>query len=92
LAAQELIEELFGRDLPGSGRWRVANTEVSDRLSVPVLHLTADRDRIAPASTKPAGPHAGIDSGHVGMVVGSSRARLLEDLQRFLHPACRSTS
>src|SRR5205085_9380929 len=29
-AAKELIEELFGEDRPGSGRWQVADTRVVD--------------------------------------------------------------
>ena len=70
-AAKELIEDLFGRDLPGSGAWLG-----TDELHVPALHLTADHDRIAPAATAAAGPRAGIPSGHVGMIVGSAREQL----------------
>jgi polyhydroxyalkanoate synthase len=83
-AAKELIEELFGEDLPGSGRWLVGGKDVTDELSVPALHLTADHDRIAPASTAPAGRAIGIASGHVGMIVGSARAQLQLELSRFL--------
>lgn len=78
-AAKELIEELFGRDLPGSGGWIG-----SDRLSVPALHLTAEHDRIAPAATAPAGERIAIPSGHVGMIVGSARQRLHQALAAFL--------
>ena len=88
-AARELIEDIFGRDLPGTGRWTVGKLPVSDQLPVPALHLTAERDRIAPASTAPAGETIGIASGHVGMIVGSARARLHQELARFLDPACR---
>jgi polyhydroxyalkanoate synthase len=87
-AAQELIEDLFGRDLPGSGEWRVGGHAVTDRLELPALHLTAERDRIAPAPTAPAGETIGITSGHVGMIVGSHRTRLHEALKAFLTP-CR---
>ena len=78
-AAKELIEDLFGRDLPGSGQWIG-----SDELSVPALHLTAEHDRIAPTATAPAGDKVAIASGHVGMIVGSARERLHEALRVFL--------
>lgn len=78
-AAKELIEELFGKDLPGSGRWIG-----SDELAVPALHLTAQHDRIAPPATAPAGERIAIPSGHVGMIVGSARHKLHEALRRFL--------
>lgn len=87
-AARELIEDLFGRDLPGSGEWRVADRAVNDELDVPLMNLTAEHDRIAPASTAPDGETVGIASGHVGMIVGSARARLHGELKRFLTP-CR---
>ena len=87
-AARELIEDLFDRDLPGAGEWNVGGRAVTDALRVPLLNLTAERDRIAPASTAPAGQTIGIASGHVGMVVGSARARLHEALQAFVAP-CR---
>jgi polyhydroxyalkanoate synthase len=83
-AARELIEELFGKDRPGSGRWTVAGQAVKDELAVPALHLTATRDLIAPAATAPAGHTIGIESGHVGMIVGSARARLHGALKEFL--------
>ena len=79
-AARELIEDLFGRDLPGSGQWIA-----SDELAVPTLHLTAEHDRIAPAATAPAGERIAIPSGHVGMIVGSARQRLHETLAEFLN-------
>jgi polyhydroxyalkanoate synthase subunit PhaC len=78
-AAKELIEDLFGKDLPGSGQWIG-----SDKLDVPALHLTAEHDRIAPAETAPAGETVAIASGHVGMIVGSARERLHQALAEFL--------
>ena len=62
-AAKELIEELFGEDRPGSGRWQVAGRPMTDELAVPTLHLTAARDLIAPAATAPAGTVVGIAIG-----------------------------
>jgi polyhydroxyalkanoate synthase len=85
-AARELIEDLFGRDLPGSGQWRVGSRVVTDGVSVPLLNLTAERDRISPASTAPAGETIAIASGHVGMIVGSARERLHARLESFLQP------
>lgn len=78
-AAKELIEGLFGRDLPGTGHWIA-----SDTLRVPTLHLTADHDRIAPAATAPKGERVAIPSGHVGMIIGSARERLHDALREFL--------
>lgn len=88
-AARELMEDLFGEDRPGRGTWQVGGKQVTDALSVPQLNLLAASDRIAPSSTAPAGPSIAIPSGHVGMVVGSARKQLHEELQRFLDPACR---
>ena len=86
-AAKELIEDLFGRDLPGSGRWLVGGKASSALSSVPSLHLTAQKDLIAPPQTAPSGELAAIPSGHVGMIVGSARGKVHERLRSFLHPA-----
>jgi polyhydroxyalkanoate synthase len=86
-AARELVEDFFGKDTPGSGQWRVGGRAVSDHVDAPVLHLTAARDRIAPASSAPAGCQVELPAGHVGMVVGTARARLHAELATFL--ACR---
>jgi polyhydroxyalkanoate synthase len=83
-AAKELIENLFGRDLPGSGEWRVAETIMTDELQVPTLHLTAERDLIAPPATVASGHSTAISAGHVGMIVGSARERLHRELGSFL--------
>jgi len=83
-AARELIEDFFGSDLPGKGSWRVRDAFVTDGLSCPVLHITAADDRITPTATTPRGQSVRIDSGHVGMIVGSARAKLHEALAEFL--------
>jgi polyhydroxyalkanoate synthase len=88
-AARELIEDLFGDDMPGNGRWRVAGQTVSDLVPAPALHLTAAQDRITPAASAPRGEAVRIGAGHVGMVVGSKRRALHQELKRFLDPACR---
>ena len=82
-AAKELIEQLFA-NLPGSGNWLVCGRSVTDNLTVPALHLLAGSDRIAPPETAPAGQSITIASGHVGMIVGSTRTQLHEALQSFL--------
>lgn len=82
-SASELVEDLFGKDLPGNKSWRIGGTVVSDDLAVPLLNLTAERDLIAPPQTVAAGHALGISSGHVGMIVGSARAHLHEALRNF---------
>jgi polyhydroxyalkanoate synthase subunit PhaC len=87
-AARELIEDLFDRDLSGFGQWQVGGRSVTDEIAAPTLHLTAERDLIAPAATAPDGNVVGIASGHVGMIVGSARGELHRRLKEFLAP-CR---
>jgi len=88
-AARELIEDLFGRDLPGSGGWRIGGRAITDGVAAPLLNVLAADDRIAPAATAPAGESVAIPSGHVGMIVGSARAKLHETLRAFLDAGCR---
>ena len=60
---------------------------VTDALAVPALHLTAERDLIAPPATVASGEVVAIPSGHVGMIVGSARARLHERFAKPFRPA-----
>ena len=84
-AARELIEDMFGADLPGNARWMVGGHAMGDALNVPALHFTAADDRIAPAATVPAGPNQAVPSGHVGMIVGrKARETLHAPLARWL--------
>jgi polyhydroxyalkanoate synthase len=83
-AARELIEGLFGQDLPGARAWRVGGQSAADELAVPVLHVTAEQDRIAPGTTAAAGEAISVPAGHVGMIVGSARDRLHQALAAFL--------
>ena len=69
-AARELIEDLFARDLPTCGEWRVGHHAIRPD-PCPSLHFTARADRIVPAESAPPGPVHSVASGHVGMVVGS---------------------
>jgi len=88
-AAVDLLESLFARDLPGSGQWQVGGRPVSEHLEVPSTHLLAGHDVIAPPQTAPTGDQRTIPAGHVGMVVGSQRAQLHQQLASILDPACR---
>ena len=83
-SARELVEDLFGNDLPGTGKWSVSGTTVRDDLPIPVLHLTAKRDFIAPPQTAASGTVFAVESGHVGMIVGSARTYLHDQLRLFL--------
>jgi polyhydroxyalkanoate synthase len=87
-AGAELMEDFFGADCPGSGGWTIAGTTISDHITAPSLHLTAAHDRITPAATAPAGDTVEIASGHVGMIVGSARAKLHAELNDFLNRRC----
>ena len=87
-AARELVEQLFDSDVAGTGTWQVGGRAVSDELEVPTVHLTAERDLIAPPQTAASGHVIPIPSGHVGMIVGSARSRLHDELKAFLAP-CR---
>jgi hypothetical protein len=78
------MEDLFGDNATGAGRWIVAGKPASVPAGLPVLHLTAQDDRIAPAATAPPGPKQQIQSGHVGMVVGSARSELHSAIKAFL--------
>jgi len=86
-AARELIEDLFGSDLPGTGGWRVGGRTIAAGLDCPLLNVTAANDRITPAATAPPGDTVQIEAGHVGMVVGSARAKLHLILRSFFAAA-----
>jgi polyhydroxyalkanoate synthase subunit PhaC len=83
-AASELVEDLFAKDRSGTGGWTIGGQAASDRISAPALHLTAERDLIAPPQTAASGQVVAIPSGHVGMIVGSARTRMHQELGRFL--------
>jgi len=86
-AAREMFEDLFGADLPGSGRWTVGGQAV-DPASVPcpLLNIVSTTDRIVPhASAIPAGERIDLARGHVGMVVGSkAKGELWQPLASWL--------
>ena len=70
-AADELLGGLFGRDLPGTGKW------LNGLPNCPTLHFTAGTDRIVPPETAAPGPTIACPAGHVGMVVGRGARRHL---------------
>ena len=88
-AARELFEDFFAADSPGKGDWTIGGKTIRVPESVPLLHVTAAHDRITPAAAAPPGQTAQLETGHVGMIVGSARTRLHQELRRFLDPACR---
>ena len=53
---------------------------------MPLLNLTAERDRIAPGRERAGRGNVGIPSGHVGMIVGSARGELHARAQRLPRP------
>ncbi|MEA3046567.1 MAG: poly[(R)-3-hydroxyalkanoate] polymerase subunit PhaC [Sphingomonadales bacterium] len=78
-AAREMFEDLFGDDLTGAARWRVAGATVDpESLTVPLLNIVSTTDRIVPAaSAVRAGERIDLALGHVGMVVGSRAPDML---------------
>ena len=86
-AGAELIEGLFGDDLPGRGTWRVADRTIDPAaLACPVLDIVSTTDRIVPAaSAAGTGRRMVLAQGHVGMVVGGrAEAMLWGPLARWL--------
>lgn len=91
-AARELFEDLFARDLPGAGAWRVGGKTIDPAaLPCPALHISSTTDKIVPvASAPPGGDRLDFALGHVGMVVGSRAAEVLwEPLDGWLSRAPR---
>ncbi len=87
-AARELLEDFFGSDLTGAGKWTVGGQPIETELTCRQLHFTAAKDRITPAAAAPPGPQSELPTGHVGMVVGRARKMLHRQLSDFVS-ACR---
>ena len=84
--AAELMEQFFGADVPGQRRLgdrRHRHHRPARRAGAP---FTAAHDRITPAATAPAGDTVEIASGHVGMIVGTSRTKLHAALKALPRP------
>ncbi len=86
-AGRELVEELFGRDVTGTGAWRVAGRAIDPAvIGCPVLDIRSTTDRIVPAASAAGiGRPLELSLGHVGMIVGGrARTSLWEPLAAFL--------
>ncbi len=86
-AARELFEDLFARDLTGTGGWLVAERAIDPAaLPCPALHILSTTHRIVPAASAPTGgARLELALGHVGMVVGSrAHDALWAPLDRWL--------
>lgn len=91
-AARDLFLKGFGQDLTGHGRWQVGGQRISPfSIVAPILDFGAAHDRIVPPAARIRVPQAArrdVQSGHVGMVVGSdARESLWEPLSNWLHGA-----
>lgn len=89
-AARDLFVHGFGTDRIGRGGWLVGGQHIRpEAITAPMFDVGAEQDRIVPpgARIRRAGIYrADLQSGHVGMVVGSgARAALWEPLSTWLH-------
>jgi polyhydroxyalkanoate synthase len=83
--ARECLRGWYGRNEPGSGRWRVAGAPVlPEALSLPTFLAIPQADRIVPPASALAlaakMPHAHIHmtpAGHIGMAAGSRAEQAL---------------
>ena len=77
-AARELFEDMFARDVTGTGQWRVEGESVTLDEARPMLHIVSASDRIVPAASAPdIGERLVLSQGHVGMVAGSQACERL---------------
>lgn len=76
-AGRQLFDDFLAADLPGRGRWTVADATVNpSALTVPALSLVSTTDRIVPAaSAARIGTVREMALGHVGMIVGGRAHR-----------------
>lgn len=89
-AAQEMFEDLFEADRPGSGRWRVGGKLIDpSALACPMLNIVSTTDRIVPHATAiRSGERLDLAQGHVGMVIGRhAKAGLWQPLSAWLSRA-----
>jgi len=84
-AARELIEDLFGQQMPENDRWKIGEKVITAELGYPLLNIAAEHDRIIPTAAAPRiGETVTVAAGHVGMIVGSARNLLHTRVQGFL--------
>ena len=86
-AARELVEDLFGEDMPGTRRWMVCGRAIDPAaLDCPILNIISTTDRIVPPeSASASGERLRLAKGHVGMIVGGgARESLWQPLNNWL--------
>jgi len=86
-AGRQLFDDFFVADLPGQGRWRIADDAVAPAaLDIPALSFVSTTDRIVPAaSAARLGTVHALAMGHVGMIVGGrARGALWQPLADWL--------
>ncbi len=89
-AARDLFLHGFAADRFGAGRWRVRGQRIApERLTAPILDISASNDRIVPPAVRirsPGARYLDLDSGHVGMIIGSrAEQQLWQPLSNWLH-------
>lgn len=86
-AARQLFDDLYERNISGRDQWRIGGCAVGPAaVNAPSLSIRSRADQIVPAATS---PHLDtiwdLDTGHVGMVIGSRRhAQLWEPLAEWI--------
>lgn len=78
-AAGAQMFDFFARDLPGTGGWQIGGRTIEPHaLGCATIEFVSLTDRIVPsASAAGFGARHDLQSGHVGMVVGSAAPELL---------------
>jgi polyhydroxyalkanoate synthase len=92
-AARELMLDLYLEDRSGKGGWQVEGRTIDPAaLTLPVLEIASETDRIVPAASSAGiGERIDLSLGHVGMIVGGrARTALWEPLAAMLSRPQRS--
>lgn len=87
---RQLFEDFIGRDLTGTGGWRVAGQAVDPHaLSCPAVEFVSLTDRIVPReSAADLADRRDLAAGHVGMIAGGrAKVQLWEPLAAWLKRA-----
>lgn len=76
---EQLFEQFYQADITGTGRWHVGGKQVcTANVQGPAMEFASASDAIVPLSCSPDIPGRRVlESGHVGMMVGSSAPRTL---------------
>ncbi|GGO94377.1 alpha/beta hydrolase [Stakelama pacifica] len=78
-AGQQMFDQFYAADLPGTGRWQVAGMHIDPlALDIPTIEFVSTSDRIVPhASAVGLADRHMTGAGHVGMVIGGRRREVL---------------